>query len=118
MAYQNPNFSAHYQQVHAIRVSDLQALARVAVTLAPDLDGVEITSSNTTRINFIRRQKTCRSNGVQIIDVDVEYAPPRLPPWVATEPSAPPMPTAVGYPLYGVSRSRSHDDLNGCCTIM
>ncbi|KAI3705136.1 hypothetical protein L1987_75369 [Smallanthus sonchifolius] len=68
----------------------------------------------------------------QIIDVyanDVEDAPLRsrlqTPPRAATEPSAPLLPVAehavYGYPppgVYGVTRTRSHDDPNGCCTIM
>ncbi|KAI3705138.1 hypothetical protein L1987_75371 [Smallanthus sonchifolius] len=119
-ANQNPNpvVSHHYQAPAAIRVSDLHALGQVVLRLARDLDGVEITNSNTTRINFIRRQ-------TPLVVRDVEYAPqPRSPPWVATEPSAPPMPTAKqavnGYPedFYGVPRTRSHDDQNGWCTIM
>ncbi|KAI3809043.1 hypothetical protein L1987_25010 [Smallanthus sonchifolius] len=109
---------------------DLQAFGQVVLRLARDLDGVEITNSNTTRVNFIQRQTSlpCGNIGVQIIDADVEYAPPRppprSPPWVPTEPSAPPMPNAEqavnGYPpdFYGVSRTRSHDYQNGWCTIM
>ncbi|KAI3705133.1 hypothetical protein L1987_75366 [Smallanthus sonchifolius] len=88
---------------------DLQELGQVVLRLDHVLDGVEI-----------------------IIDVyanDVEDAPLRsrlqTPPRAATEPSAPLLPVAehavYGYPppgVYGVTRTRSHDDPNGCCTIM
>ncbi|KAJ0909256.1 putative heavy metal-associated domain, HMA, heavy metal-associated domain superfamily [Helianthus annuus] len=134
---QNPNPVVAYQ-VPANRALDLQQLGHVMVTLAEVLDGVEITRSNTTTINFIHRQTppVVRRNGDgyngvrirEIRDGDVDqYAsprpPPRTPPWTPIEPSAPLMPATeqvvYGYPpgYYGVSTCH-HDHSNGCCNIM
>ncbi|KAD5962017.1 hypothetical protein E3N88_13490 [Mikania micrantha] len=102
---------------------DIQELGQAAVRLAPVLNGMEITNSNTTRINFFHREIYPRAvwpehdgyiGGLQIRDADYEPPrPPRSPPWAATEPSAPLMPkeeqVVYGYPpeYYGISTTRS-----------
>ncbi|KAL8210691.1 hypothetical protein R6Q57_005128 [Mikania cordata] len=114
-------------------VLDLQELGQAAV-MALILNSVEITNSNTTRINFLHRENyppvvspayDGYIGGLQIRNADYEPPrwPPRSPPWAATEPSAPLLPTeeqvVYGYPpdYYGISTTRNHDDRNGCCNI-
>ncbi|KAI3809045.1 hypothetical protein L1987_25012 [Smallanthus sonchifolius] len=73
-ANRNPNLVVSHQ-VHANQSLDLQELSQVVLRLAQVLDGVDITDSNTIRINFIHREIPLvvrpepRGNiGVQIID--------------------------------------------------
>ncbi|KAK9062968.1 hypothetical protein SSX86_016838 [Deinandra increscens subsp. villosa] len=123
----NTNYSAVPHRVPPNGALDLHELGEVMFRLAQVWDGVEITNSNTFRINppVVRLD---RGGGVRIRDADDEYAPPRppprSPPWAATEPSAPLMSTeeqaVIGYPAdyYGISTARNHDNPNGCCTII
>ncbi|KAD5962018.1 hypothetical protein E3N88_13491 [Mikania micrantha] len=114
-------------------VLDLQELGQAAV-LALILNSVEITNSNTRRIDFLHRENyppvvspayDGYISGLQIRNADYEppQRPPRSPSWAATEPSAPLLPTeeqvVYGYPpdYYGISTTRNHDDRNGCCNI-
>ncbi|KAI3705135.1 hypothetical protein L1987_75368 [Smallanthus sonchifolius] len=126
---QNPYNAIVPHQLHANQTLYVKDLGQVALSLAQVLDGVEITSSNKIRINFIHREIPLlvrpepRGNiGVQIIDAG--DAPPRSGLRAATQPSAPPIPMAeqvvYGYPpdFYGVSSSRSHDHPNGRCIIV
>ncbi|KAI3809044.1 hypothetical protein L1987_25011 [Smallanthus sonchifolius] len=117
-AYQNPNpnpIVSH--QIPSHRALDLQEIGQVVFRLAHDQLHPRVTPPVVMpeRGGYI---------SVQIRDVDVEYAPPRSPPWAATEPTAPLMPmaeqTVYGYPpdYYGISTTRKHDDSNGCCTIL
>ncbi|KAK1421282.1 hypothetical protein QVD17_23485 [Tagetes erecta] len=127
---QNLNTIVSYQ-VPTNQVLDLQMLAQTA--LAQELDGVEITNSNTVKFKFIRRQTPtvvgleprANINNVRIRDADAEYARSRSPPWAGVEPSAPLMSmaeeVAYGYPIsdyYRVSTRDNDDNPCGYCGII
>ncbi|KAL7614991.1 hypothetical protein Lser_V15G08841 [Lactuca serriola] len=133
---QNPS-STVSATVPSQRTFDLQGLGEAMLGMFQVLDGVEITRSDTLRVNFIHRENPPvvrvepRRNISSYGDVDVEHAPrrptPRAPPWPVVEPSAPLISTeeeeVYGYPpefYYGYATTdHSHDHRpDGCCRIM